>query len=430
MKCIYCNKEHDLTVSDIIPAALTGAKLRKRFVCHTHNAFTNDNYEKIMIRQLDIFRNRIGLTERDGDPIRFNATLSIGDYTAENVSISDNRSIMDSSNRLFRMKDADGHKVLVGEKSKLMRIKGATEDKISDLPLADISISSKADLRELFISEPVLHAIAKIAYEWHCYINDVEEFDGDIYGSITSYILNPEEPNTLIELVTDTHVMTLSDQFSRTGTNMLFEYQDAHSDTYVIFSLWNVIIYKVKICHNTGMMTPKTQCPTAYFYHADGTQNGSLFAVMGNFHVYSEKPHAGLSILAAEIKSRMNRLGERDLSREYLTNGIANISKHLSSYRAGKITLAELLDFEHEDRVIPVYILELMYEHKDEYIATDDFYRNMQRILKTNDRFVFSVEETKRVLQRYLDMDKKGTFISMIDAAIDFFNTTCVSKTK
>lgn len=40
MKCIYCNDDKHLTVSDIIPAALTGAKLRKKFVCHTHNSFT------------------------------------------------------------------------------------------------------------------------------------------------------------------------------------------------------------------------------------------------------------------------------------------------------------------------------------------------------------------------------------------------------
>ena len=91
MKCIYCNNENDLTVSDIIPAALTGAKLRKRFVCRSHNSFTNDHYENAMIRRLDIFRNRIGLTERDGDPVRFSADLKIGEYTSEkNISISDN----------------------------------------------------------------------------------------------------------------------------------------------------------------------------------------------------------------------------------------------------------------------------------------------------------------------------------------------------
>lgn len=46
MKCIYCNSETELTSSDIITYAITGAKLTKSFVCKTHNAFINDNYEK------------------------------------------------------------------------------------------------------------------------------------------------------------------------------------------------------------------------------------------------------------------------------------------------------------------------------------------------------------------------------------------------
>lgn len=46
MKCIYCNSDKKLTSSDIITYAITGAKLTKSFVCETHNAFTNDNYEK------------------------------------------------------------------------------------------------------------------------------------------------------------------------------------------------------------------------------------------------------------------------------------------------------------------------------------------------------------------------------------------------
>ena len=47
MKCIYCNNGTELTDSDIIPFALTGAKVHRKFVYHTHNAFTNDNFERI-----------------------------------------------------------------------------------------------------------------------------------------------------------------------------------------------------------------------------------------------------------------------------------------------------------------------------------------------------------------------------------------------
>lgn len=327
MRCIYCNRDEDLTVSDIIPATLTDAKLRKKFVCRAHNSFTNDHYEKVMIQRLDMFRNRIGLTERDDDPVRFNANLYIGEYTSEkSISISDNKSIMDTD-RLFRMKDKQGHTVLVDSREKLMKIRGATEDKIIDLPLfADISISSTTDIRDLFISEPTLHAAAKIAYEWHCYINNVEEFQEDAYGIITSYILDPEQTNTLVDIVNDAYVTMLSDRFSRTGSNMLFEYNDSDGNTYVIFCLWNVIIYRVKVCMHDEENNI-AHCPIAYFYHADGTQKGIMFGVYGHFHVNAVSPTVGLPELSLEIKPRLSRLGERDLSREYLKNCIAKISK-------------------------------------------------------------------------------------------------------
>lgn len=429
MRCIYCNSDKDLTVSDIIPSALTGAKLRKRFVCRTHNSFTNDHYEKTMIRQLGIFRNRIGLTERDGNPVHFFANLSIGEYTSEKpISISDNKSVMDTD-RLFRMTNEQGNTVLVGPKDKLLKISGATEARITDLPLADISVSSRADIRELFISDTVLHVVAKVAYEWHCYVNDVEEFREDTYSVITSYILEPNQQNTLVSVVCDDYVMMLSDNFSRTGSNMLFEYNDSDGSVYVIFSLWNVIAYKVKVCrHNKGKKL--IHFPTAYFYYSDGSQKGTLFGVYGDFHVNAMQPNVGITELNFEIQSRLSKLGERDLSREYLQNIISEISTRLSAYTERKISIAELLDFEHEDRIIPVFILEQLYIHRDEYVLSEDFYQNVRRILRTDDRFVLTEETKKETLERYLSMDRTGDFVTLLHEVIDFFKTICGGRLK
>lgn len=85
MKCIYCNSEAELTSSDIITYAITGAKLTKSFVCKTHNAFTNDNYEKKFVADLDFFRNHLGLTTRDGKPIQYKADISVDGTELHNV---------------------------------------------------------------------------------------------------------------------------------------------------------------------------------------------------------------------------------------------------------------------------------------------------------------------------------------------------------
>lgn len=82
-------------------------------------------------------------------------------------------------------------------------------------------------------------------------------------------------------------------------------------------------------------------------------------------------------------------------------------------------SFADLLDFEHEDRIIPVYILEQIYSHKDEYLPSEDFYRNMQRILRTDNRFVFTKDTAKEILERYLVMDREGTFATLLCKAIE-----------
>lgn len=49
----------------------------------------------------------------------------------------------------------------------------------------------------------------------------------------------------------------------------------------------------------------------------------------------------------------------------------------------------------------------------------------MQRILKADDRYVLTTEALKETLTRYIDMDKKGTFVTMLNDAIAFFQSAC-----
>ena len=121
-KCIYCNSE-DLSVSDIISYGLTGAKLTKKFVCCKHNAFTNDNFEKKAISNLDFFRSSLGLSERKGADIKFKANVIIDGITVPNISVSGRKSIYDDKKRLFQTED-NGKKVLVGNIQKLKQKKG------------------------------------------------------------------------------------------------------------------------------------------------------------------------------------------------------------------------------------------------------------------------------------------------------------------
>lgn len=404
MKCIYCNNESDLSVSDIIPAALTGAKLRKRFVCRYHNGFINDYYERKMISKLDFYRNLIGLTERDGDPVRFKARVEVDGYVVEEKTISDIASILDPKNP-FRTEDESGHTVIIGETEQLLRIKGATKERIQPIDMGKVEVSRVDDLRELLISKEVLHAIAKIGYEWHCNRHGIESYDQGKYKDIVEYILTQESESPLVELVISQFAYVLLDSHARTGSNMAFEYDDEDGFTYVIFSLFGVLMYKVRICCHGKAVLSTTNKNFADFYHVDGSIEGVEFVTMGLNTITSEEPTVGLSRLCMDIKQRFSKLGERDLSRAYIKNNIEKIKQLLPDYKKGKLTLTQLLDFESQDRVIPVYIIEWLYTHRSEYDANDTFRNNMFRIFQTNDRHVFTKEMKTEVIDRYIDLD-------------------------
>jgi len=209
---------------------------------------------------------------------------------------------------------------------------------------------------------------------------------------------------------------------------MIFEYNDCDGYTYVIFSLWDVIIYKIQICKHSAPESNLVHLYTLYLYHADGTQNGTIFAHTEQLSVSSVTPDKGIRLLFNTVKSRLSKLGERDLSREYLKNTLNKIQKLLPQYKNGAISLAMLLDFEHNDRIFPLYIVEQIFEQQEHYNLTKSFTENMQQILGVNDRFLFSDALKKEVLQRYMKMDQDGTFITMAESAIHFFESTCCTN--
>lgn len=121
MKCIYCNSKNDLTSSDIISYAITGAKLAKGFVCKKHNAFTNDHFESEFIENLAFVRNRLGLTTRNKGAIRYRGDVTIDGETIYDISIS-GRKVLHLSKKVIEGKDSEGKKILIGDSDRLKKI--------------------------------------------------------------------------------------------------------------------------------------------------------------------------------------------------------------------------------------------------------------------------------------------------------------------
>ena len=421
MKCIYCNSEEDLTVSDIIPYALTGAKLKKRFVCKKHNAFTNDNYEKIAIKNFAFFRNLLGLTERDGGAVHFVADLEIGEYSFKDTNISDKASLIGNSKRKFKTTDNNGKKILLGNRDDLMKISGASEDKIKDINFGDVTIISRSDLQKLFISSEMLHTVAKVAYEWFCFENNIVGLD-EKFNEITSYILDKESKSCPVEILIEPTVNFVLGELSRNGTNLIFNYNDKDGNTYVVFCFWGVITYKIKVCKH-GLSLKEANVLKINFYHVDGSKEEKEIGFFGESSFRSEKPSVGLSLLCKQIKKKLSNFGERDLTKNYIKKNIENIEKLLPSYKKGDISLADLMDYEHEDRVIPIYIVELIYKNREKYDMEQNFTLNMRKILGEKEKVILTNDFKREIVQKYIKMHEEGSFVSMIEEAIKFFKT-------
>lgn len=421
MKCIYCNTEESMSISDIIPWALTGAKVRKSFVCKKHNLYTNDHYESKFIKNLAFFRNELGLKERSGDLVRFQTDIDIDGHTFKNVYVTDRGSIVGKNKRIFSQKNDAGEKTLLGPTDKLLNIPGATLEKIDSVDLSKVTITGKYNISDLFASPEALHTVAKIAYEWHCYINNIEGYDNKIYSNIVSYLLETGDPSVPVKIVNEPILWRTFDDTSRTGSNILFEYNDIDGNTYVVFAFWNVLLYKICICSSLGNSFKDND--TLYFYHPDGTAETRQLFFAKDKHIQDIAVEAGITKYSDSIKNHLSALGQRDLSYPYLNSQICRIRNKLTLYIDNKCSIAELLNYEDTDTFYAVYILEFLYNNQNKYLHGISFNTNLKNILSSTDQLNINDAVKTAALQRYLQMDNDGDLGKMLTGAIAFWDT-------
>lgn len=136
----------------------------------------------------------------------------------------------------------DGEKVLFAPIDTFKNMKGNVRELI-DAENVMINVELKL---EYFIGHDALHSVAKIGYEWYCYINNIES-KSDKFEGIINYILG-DDNNNFVDIVVDGNYYQMIDMISQAGTNSLFQYDDIDGYTYVIFNLWNGIAYRIRIC--------------------------------------------------------------------------------------------------------------------------------------------------------------------------------------
>jgi len=424
MKCVYCNSEVELTSSDIITYAITGAKLTKSFVCKTHNAFTNDNYEKKFVADLDFFRNQLGLTTRDGKPIQYKADLSIAGTEIHNVKLSDRESLY-APKDVVAGTDIEGNKILMAPMERLEKI---SKGKVASVNISDVIVHKTVGSND-FIGYHAIHSMAKMAYEWYCYINNIEEYKEE-YQEIVDYILGKTEQE-VVDIIINGNYYWAIDHLSEIGTNSFFQYDDLDGYRYVVIDFWKTIAYRIRICKspNDCLKKVRTLPVILYLYHIDGSKTQQVFGVVlleENKQAYFEtiRPQNITADIWRIFASRIGKImSTMVLSIHILKREVKNLSTKLDKYDAGKIDVTVLLGFEENNIVTTIDILSQLYLNKGKYDMKKTFNQNLPAVLNLDsDTIGRTQEDKKKFVQLLVDKDKDNELSEYIRNGINFFN--------
>lgn len=424
MKCIYCNSEMELTSSDIITYAITGAKLTKSFVCKAHNAFTNDNYEKKFVADLDFFRNHLGLTTRDGKPIQYKADISVDGTEMHNVKIS-NRESLYAPKDVVAGTDDNGNKILMAP---MERIEKISKGKASTVDISDVVVHKTIEA-DSFLGFYAIHSMAKMAYEWYCYVNNIEEFKEE-YSEIVDYILGNTDGD-FVDVIIDGNYYYAMDKLSEIGTNAFFQYDDVDGYRYVVFDFWKTISYRVRICKspNECFHDVRSLLFELYLYHIDGSKTQTAF---GAFSLDSNaKPKfktiqpqkVTVDIWRSFVKRIEKIMSTMVLSVHTLKREVDELSSKLKKYDAGKIDVARLLGFEENNVVTTIDIISQLHLNKDKYDVTKSFNQNLPIILRLDSDTIARTQEDKlEFIKSLVAMDKENKLSEYIWNGICVFN--------
>lgn len=420
-KCIYCNSE-DLSVSDIISYALTGTKLTRRFVCHKHNAFTNDNFEKRAILNLDFFRSSLGLSDRKGAEIKYKANVIIDGITIPNISVSGRKSIYEDKKRLFPTEE-NGKKVLVGNIEKLKQKKDVVTEEIKLLDMSDVVVSVTFSIEELFASDEMLHTVAKIAYEWFCAVNEINEFVPECYKEIVDCILMEQPIKDVVEIVVDGNLDYALKDICHLGSHGLFEYVDTNGCRYVIYNFWGIIYYKIRICNTGFPNTDICNCYNLYLYNLDGDQSRTVFGTMGKSNFISMPAREAIKQYHKVYSQKLEQLVKTIVLSLRKTKVLVDeLRKALYTYKQPPHDFARLVDYEDNDRVMAIRIMFFLLEHEDEYIFDKTYNENLKQLLGIDDTLIFDVEENKIYVKYLLDLHEKSVLSSNIENGLSLFD--------
>lgn len=242
-QCLYCGIANDLSKSDIIPDALTNAKIINPNVCRIeHNNKFSDLFEDEVIRKLALITNELDIKSSKSKKYASYSTQINVDGTEYSTKIS-------SETELFRnkkMRSVDG-KFLIGPIEEIKKIKGANDKNVTQIDVNQIEIEKKVNIDlSVFFSESMYRMVAKIAFEWYCLQNDISG-KVEAFEPIIQFITNGIGDD-IVTIVGNEELYSTIKMTTNFGSHTLLSYVAKDNSVNILVSLFGIAIYNIKIC--------------------------------------------------------------------------------------------------------------------------------------------------------------------------------------
>lgn len=311
----------------------------------------------------------MGFSTRDGKPIQYMADISVDGTEMHNVKISTREALYAPKNVVSGFDD-DGKKVIMAPMPKIEEISKGQD--ISTVNISDVTIH-KTVSSDSFLGFYAVHSVAKMAYEWYCYVNHIEELIKE-NSEIVNYILGKSEVCP-VDIIIDGNYYTAIDQLSEVGTNAFFQYDDIDGYRYVIFDLWKTISYRVKICKSPDVcsLTQNILFFELYLYHVDGSKSETSFGV---YSLDDNKKAAFVTIQPQDMTVKLWKvfvsriemiMSTMVLSINILKREVDSLHVKLKKYDEEKIDIVQLLGFEENNVVTVIDIITQLFVNKNRY---------------------------------------------------------------
>jgi len=239
VKCIYCNTTNDLSVSDIIPESLTNAKITKKNVCRVrHNNDFGESFEYDVISKLVYLRSHLDISNKKKQQAQYKVTVEIDgvEYERQIKNVLDlfNGNPYKSLNGNYLFGDFERIKELAERKGK----------EIKEININNMEIQLKVGFSfEVFYSQSMQRLVAKMAYEWLCYINDINE-KHDEFSDVINFIEKGGD-NNCVTYVSDNDLHYDFSKICESGSHCFLSFRNNKNQLQVLVSFFGVALFKV-----------------------------------------------------------------------------------------------------------------------------------------------------------------------------------------